>query len=118
MDAHHDQRCLAHRSQARHSKKRRLAPLAGWTWLGVALVISLAGLTGACRISAQVGDVAAGPVRVSAMRDGDTIEVLRDGREEAVRLLQVNTPESAKPGSPIACGALEAKSALTRAFYR
>lgn len=52
------------------------------------------------------------------MRDGDTIEVLRDGREEAVRLLQVNTPESAKPGSPIACGALEAKSALTRAFYR
>jgi len=118
MAAHQDQRGLAHRSQARHSKRTWLGTLAGWTWLGVALVISLAGLAGGCRISDQVGDAAAGPTSVSAVRDGDTIEVLRRGREEAVRLLQVNTPESAKPGTPIACGALEAKSALTRALYR
>jgi micrococcal nuclease len=86
--------------------------------LGVALVIALAGLGGGCQIVDQAEDATAGPLRVSAVRDGDTIEVLRGGREEAVRLLQVNTPESAKPGTPIACGALEAKSALTRVLYR
>ena len=35
--------------------------------------------------------------------DGDTIRVVRDGREEAVRYIGVDTPESVKPGSPVEC---------------
>jgi micrococcal nuclease len=35
--------------------------------------------------------------------DGDTIRVEQGGREEAVRYIGVDTPESVKPGSPIEC---------------
>ena len=35
--------------------------------------------------------------------DGDTIRVVEDGREEAVRYIGVDTPESVKPGSPVEC---------------
>jgi micrococcal nuclease len=35
--------------------------------------------------------------------DGDTIRVVRDGREEPVRYIGVDTPESVKPGSPVEC---------------
>jgi micrococcal nuclease len=35
--------------------------------------------------------------------DGDTIRVVQDGREEAVRYIGVDTPESVKPGSPVEC---------------
>ena len=37
------------------------------------------------------------------MVDGDTIRVMQDGREEAVRYIGVDTPESVKPGSPVEC---------------
>ena len=35
--------------------------------------------------------------------DGDTIRIVQDGREEAVRYIGVDTPESVKPGSPVEC---------------
>lgn len=35
--------------------------------------------------------------------DGDTIEILLDGREEDVRLIGVDTPETVKPGEPVEC---------------
>jgi micrococcal nuclease len=35
--------------------------------------------------------------------DGDTIRVVEDGREEPVRYIGVDTPESVKPGSPVEC---------------
>jgi micrococcal nuclease len=35
--------------------------------------------------------------------DGDTIRVVEGGREEAVRYIGVDTPESVKPGSPVEC---------------
>lgn len=35
--------------------------------------------------------------------DGDTIEVDLDGREEDVRLIGVDTPETVKPGEPVQC---------------
>jgi micrococcal nuclease len=37
------------------------------------------------------------------VRDGDTIEVLLGDREEAVRYIGVDTPESVKPHSPVEC---------------
>ena len=41
--------------------------------------------------------------RVVQVVDGDTIRVVEDGREEAVRYIGVDTPESVKPGSPVEC---------------
>jgi len=46
---------------------------------------------------------------VTHVRDGDTIEVrFSDGGEEAVRLLDVNTPETVKPNAPVECYGPEA----------
>jgi micrococcal nuclease len=47
-------------------------------------------------------------VPVADVVDGDTIEVLIDGREEDVRYIGVDTPESVKPGSPVECFGPEA----------
>ena len=41
--------------------------------------------------------------RVVRVVDGDTIRVVEDGREEAVRYIGVDTPETVKPGSPVEC---------------
>ena len=35
--------------------------------------------------------------------DGDTIRVVQGGREEAVRYIGVDTPETVRPGSPVEC---------------
>jgi micrococcal nuclease len=35
--------------------------------------------------------------------DGDTIRVEQGGREEAIRYIGVDTPETVKPGSPVEC---------------
>lgn len=40
--------------------------------------------------------------------DGDTIDVLIDGREERVRLTGIDTPETKKPNTPIECFGPEA----------
>ena len=47
--------------------------------------------------------------------DGDTIRVRIGGREEPVRLVGIDTPESVKPGTPVQCFALAA-SARTKAL--
>src|SRR5215208_5776082 len=46
-----------------------------------------------------------GSVRALVTRvvDGDTVEVRFDGREEDVRLIGVDTPETVKPGTPVQC---------------
>jgi micrococcal nuclease len=49
----------------------------------------------------------AGPLsaRVTHVVDGDTIDVeLRDGDEETVRYIGIDTPETVKPGTPVQCG--------------
>jgi micrococcal nuclease len=40
---------------------------------------------------------------VTRVIDGDTIVVRLDGREEDVRLIGVDTPETVKPGTPVQC---------------
>ena len=44
------------------------------------------------------------------MVDGDTILVDLDGREEYVRYIGVDTPESVKPGEPDQCFGLESST--------
>jgi micrococcal nuclease len=40
--------------------------------------------------------------------DGDTIDAIIDGREERIRLIGIDTPETKKPSSPIECYGPEA----------
>ncbi len=57
-------------------------------------------------------------VQVVDVVDGDTIRVaLQDGREETVRLIGVDTPESVKPGVPVECGAREATDHVLRLTF-
>jgi micrococcal nuclease len=46
---------------------------------------------------------------VTHVRDGDTIDVrFSDGSQEAIRLLDINTPETVKPNAPVECYGPEA----------
>jgi micrococcal nuclease len=55
------------------------------------------------------------PGTVVRVVDGDTVRVrLGDGREEPVRLLGIDTPETHRPGTPIECGGPEASAYLER----
>lgn len=50
---------------------------------------------------------------VAKIVDGDTFDVKVDGATKRIRLLNVDTPESVKPGVGVQCLALEATAALT-----
>jgi micrococcal nuclease len=58
--------------------------------------------------SSETGPASAG--RVVRVVDGDTIHVRVDGREETVRYIGVDTPESVKPGTPVQCFAKKASA--------
>ncbi|MCW3010164.1 MAG: thermonuclease family protein [Solirubrobacterales bacterium] len=45
----------------------------------------------------------AGVARVERVVDGDTIRVRLDGKEETVRYIGVDTPETKKPGTGVEC---------------
>lgn len=59
----------------------------------------------------------AGPVvtnaRVARVTDGDTIHVERNGHDETVRLIGIDTPETKKPNHPVECFGPEASARLT-----
>ena len=46
---------------------------------------------------------AAATAYVTRVVDGDTVEVRLDGREEDVRYIGVDTPETVKPDTPVQC---------------
>lgn len=48
--------------------------------------------------------------------DGDTVEVVRGGRADTVRLLGVDTPETVHPDRPVECGGPEASEFTKRAL--
>jgi micrococcal nuclease len=73
--------------------------------LFVLLVLAVVGYT------ATAGDSSSSSsARVVRVVDGDTIHVQVDGREETVRYIGVDTPESVKPGAPVQCFATRASA--------
>lgn len=51
--------------------------------------------------------------RIVKVIDGDTIDVLMNGRTERVRLIGIDTPETKKPNTPIECFGPEAADRTT-----
>jgi micrococcal nuclease len=60
--------------------------------------------------SAPSAPAAPGAARVVRPVDGDTVVVEIDGREERVRLIGIDTPESVAPERPVECFGPEAKA--------
>jgi micrococcal nuclease len=56
------------------------------------------------------GTTSASVGRVVRVVDGDTIRVSIGGREERVRYIGIDTPESVKPGTPVQCFAKKASA--------
>ena len=80
--------------------------------LGILLILAVAVYT------ATAGDDSGGSPaseqksvgKVIRVVDGDTIHVMVGGRDETVRYIGVDTPESVKPGTPVECFAKRASA--------
>jgi micrococcal nuclease len=64
-------------------------------------VVSAAAAGGACAGEPGGGEERTG--RVVRVSDGDTIRVAVGGREERVRYIGIDAPESVTPGAPVEC---------------
>jgi micrococcal nuclease len=53
------------------------------------------------------------PVQLASITDGDTIRVWVEGRNEPVRLILIDTPETRHPGAPVECYGQEATAFLS-----
>jgi micrococcal nuclease len=83
-----------------------------------ALAVTVATVAAGCGGGEGNGSPASsepGAAAVERVVDGDTIRVRVAGRDERVRLIGIDTPESVKPGTPVECFALAA-AARTKAL--
>jgi micrococcal nuclease len=73
-------------------------------WLIAFAVLAVVGARGA-GVGPLGGDAGAGTDegRVTRVVDGDTVHVSLSGRDETVRYIGVDTPETKKPGTPVQC---------------
>lgn len=69
----------------------------------VPLLVLLVAVAGGFASQRIAGDDDPATARVVRVVDGDTILVALDGREERVRYIGVDTPETVKPGAPVEC---------------
>lgn len=81
----------------------------------VALTVAIGALPSACGTSGRSGSpsVGTGPpgaATVTRVVDGDTVVVDLDGREEKVRLIGIDTPETKSPTKPVQCYGKEASA--------
>ena len=79
---------------------------------GRAVVVALAVLVAACTPDAPSEP---GHARIVSVVDGDTVDVRIGGREERVRLIGIDTPETKRPDTPVECFGPEA-TAFTEAL--
>ncbi|HUG13689.1 MAG TPA: thermonuclease family protein, partial [Thermomicrobiales bacterium] len=91
----------------------------------LALVLVVGAVVAACDVDEKPSDpgaVAAAPTSGASMQraavrrvvDGDTLIVVVDGREERLRYIGVDTPESVQPNTQAQCFAREASEANKR----
>ena len=79
--------------------------------VAVVAAVSLAGWRlGTARSHASGSGADPPSVRVIAVVDGDTLDVAWGGRQERVRLLGVDTPETVDPHRPVGCYGPEASA--------
>ncbi len=78
--------------------------LVGAVWCALAIVGGCTGDDGASND---------GTATVTHVVDGDTIDVRIGGRDERVRLIGIDTPETKKPNAPIECFGPEASAFTT-----
>src|SRR4051794_36498397 len=76
----------------------------------VLLAAVVAAVLGAWRPGSGPGGGGRADGTVTRVVDGDTIHVMTGGRDEAVRYIGVDTPESVKPGTPVQCFAKAASA--------
>ena len=81
----------------------------------MAVVVALSSVACGSGGRGPAAPTAPGTATLARVVDGDTIRVRIKGREERVRLVGIDTPESVKPGTPVQCFALAA-SARTKAL--
>lgn len=99
------------KASSRANKILSLAGLVGLT----AIVILISGLVSVAPKSFTVKTPPQpGYYRVTSVQDGDTFTVSMDGREEKIRLIGVDTPETIKPNSPVECYGVAASNHLKK----
>ncbi|WP_424449845.1 thermonuclease family protein [Microbacterium arborescens] len=82
------------------------------------LVLALTGCTPAAEPVPSTGDVVMGhAAEVSAVIDGDTIEIRAAGGTERVRIIGIGTPEIGRDGAADECYAQEAREYVNDALY-
>lgn len=78
-----------------------------------AALVAAVGASGALLVPSKPQNTRTlGVGQVLRVVDGDTLHVLLSGRDETVRLIGINTPETVKPRTPIMCGGPEASASM------
>ena len=80
-------------------------------WLLAFLVLAVLGARG---LAGRDGGSSGDEGKVTRVVDGDTVHVRLGGRDETVRYIGIDTPETVKPGRPVECGGPEAHDANDR----
>ena len=78
--------------------------------LAFAALLAIAGILGIPTIQEKATQVAPGYYKVEHVADGDTINVLIDGKQEKVRFIGVDTPEKNDSRKPVQCYAQAASN--------
>ena len=82
--------------------------------LGTAALLLTAAATAACGDGdGAPGSIEPGRATVVGVVDGDTIDVRVGGRDERVRLIGIDTPETKRPDTPVECFGPEATAFTT-----
>ena len=99
----------------------RAKPMKLLSILILALLVSVAacGAQDGAGPSGRAAAAARTPAAVTRVVDGDTLIVrLADGRRPRVRLIGIDTPETVRPDTPVACGGPQATAAMRRLVLR
>jgi len=83
-------------------------------WLLLFVVLSAVGAGGLGIRGGDDEEAGSGSGRITRVVDGDTVHVSLGGRDETVRYIGVDTPETKKPGTPVQCFGKAASAANER----